>query len=59
MDMLLTFLVYFLVFGLVGLLINYAPFDAKIKQIAWFVLAVIFVIALIYMLTGGGRVVLR
>jgi hypothetical protein len=58
MDLLVTFLIYFLVFGLVGMVINYAPFDAKIKQIAYLVLAVFFCIAIIYLLTGGGRVVI-
>lgn len=59
MDLLVTLLVYFLVFGLVGLVINYAPFDGRFKRIAYFVLLVVFVIVLIRALTGGGVIVLR
>jgi VIT1/CCC1 family predicted Fe2+/Mn2+ transporter len=59
MDLLLSLLIYFVVFGLVGYLINVAPFDNRVRQIAWFVLAVVFVIVLIRLLTGGGLIVVR
>lgn len=54
MNLLVVILVYFLVFGLVYFLIQKAPFGEDIKQIALYVLLVVFVIAVIGLLTGVG-----
>jgi VIT1/CCC1 family predicted Fe2+/Mn2+ transporter len=59
MDLLLTFLVYFLAFGLVAWLVSASPFDDRVKQMAWFVLAVIAVVLVIRLLLGGGMIVVR
>lgn len=57
MDLLTNLLVHFLIFGLVGLLISYAPFDERVKRIAYFVLLVVFVLVMVRLLLGGGRIV--
>lgn len=59
MDLLLSLLIYFVVFGLIGLLIQYAPFGGEFKKVALYVLLVVFVIVLIMLLTGRGLIVVH
>lgn len=58
MNILINILIYALACGLIAALINYAPIDSRFKQIATYVVLVVFVILLLMMLVGSGPVII-
>ncbi len=52
-GLLVTILIWVLVFGLIAAVISWMPISYRFKQIGYIILAIIAIIALLSLLTGG------